>query len=440
MKKDSSPQNQLTKSIKIKVAATTLWALISFLISLGTGEHTSEIIVIFLMLTLPFLTYWLGFWIWGNGYLFKVISAPFKWLFKPNPKFNRDDIEAEHPWRRWFARNLDYILWSFVFGFVLGMLKPLVAIPNIDFDNKFVWALIVLATWIPIEAIFLRLWQATPGKWVLGIYVETKDSQKSLTFLTALKRSLGVYVAGMAIGIPLLNLFTLSSAYERLSKGKETGWDEQYKTRTRYHDIRWWLLLILLGVLAGLSYMGIRNQNIERNIDAFVARVQVFPQQRTDAINSFLTEAGSIIEKNFAVSNFNCAADLNVCNENLKHSKAMLDKMKSDIESSYTSTEDELAILDVPQTYKDTFTKSYMPAKMQWLKKFNEFYEVEAKALDTYRGVVAMLFLESDEYTFVNGKILFKSDAVQAQFLERLNDIQALAKQETSILKELSSQ
>jgi hypothetical protein len=118
----------------------------------------------------------------------------------------------------------------------------------------------------------------------------------------------------------------------------------------------------------------------------------------------------------------------------------MLDKMKSDIESSYTSTEDELAILDVPQTYKDTFTKSYMPAKMQWLKKFNEFYEVEAKALDTYRGVVAMLFLESDEYTFVNGKILFKSDAVQAQFLERLNDIQALAKQETSILKELSSQ
>ncbi len=36
---------------------------------------------VFMFLSLPTLLYWLGFWIWGDGYLFKLISWPFRKIF-----------------------------------------------------------------------------------------------------------------------------------------------------------------------------------------------------------------------------------------------------------------------------------------------------------------------------------------------------------------------
>lgn len=69
----------LTKSQKIRISLTVIWAVITALLSgLFSEGDLGPFLGIFVFLNLPILLYWLGFWIWGDGYLFKLVSWPFK--------------------------------------------------------------------------------------------------------------------------------------------------------------------------------------------------------------------------------------------------------------------------------------------------------------------------------------------------------------------------
>lgn len=69
----------LTKSQKIRISLTVIWAVITALLSgLFSEGDLAPFLGIFVFLNLPTLLYWLGFWIWGDGYLFKLVSWPFK--------------------------------------------------------------------------------------------------------------------------------------------------------------------------------------------------------------------------------------------------------------------------------------------------------------------------------------------------------------------------
>jgi uncharacterized integral membrane protein len=76
-----------TKSQKIKISLTVIWVIISGLLAtlfaaIVSQEASSFNFVAFLgtftLCNLLPLFYWLGFWIWGDGYIFKAISWPFR--------------------------------------------------------------------------------------------------------------------------------------------------------------------------------------------------------------------------------------------------------------------------------------------------------------------------------------------------------------------------
>jgi hypothetical protein len=107
-------------------------------------------------------------------------------------------------WRRFFARWIDQLLcWM--------LLTPVaVWLGWIELGELALPRLIVLVfppfVWIPLEAFCLRYWGRTPGKFLLGLQVTTKDDG-ALSWRQAWARSFDVWFGGCGVELPLLAPF-----------------------------------------------------------------------------------------------------------------------------------------------------------------------------------------------------------------------------------------
>lgn len=161
-----------------------------------------------------------------------------------------DEIKADHrkvnPWIRCLSRFFDYALFYLFFGWLFGW-------------SKFSFFYVTFA-WVPIEAVFLYFWSTTPGKYLLKSKVEPVFHFK-LSFKTALRRSISVWVRGMGLGLPIIVFFTLFFSYYRLEFLKITSWDRDEKTRVVHRPvslIRIFLVIVFIVVSAFISYKGVR--------------------------------------------------------------------------------------------------------------------------------------------------------------------------------------
>lgn len=119
-----------------------------------------------------------------------------------------------HPWRRFFARALDWGILGFLLGFLLFFRQT----------SPLVGSIILCLIWMPIEALFLCLFGATPARWLFGIRVTHPDGTL-LSFGEAIRRSFLVFVQGFGCNIPFISLITSLFAYRRLTKTGTTRWD-----------------------------------------------------------------------------------------------------------------------------------------------------------------------------------------------------------------------
>lgn len=174
------------------------------------------------------------------------------------------------PWRRLFARLLDLFI-SFCLCVLLFLV--LYAIPRYmpegvhweDLQNLrqllglllFVMMIVhavllqpvaaAIATFllsVPVEALFLACFGATPAKWLFGIRVVHPDGTL-LSLSEAFRRSLRVFAQGLGFGIPFIAPFTFLFAYRRLTKTGSTWWDAatnavvRHKKRGVFRTLVW---------------------------------------------------------------------------------------------------------------------------------------------------------------------------------------------------------
>ncbi len=131
-----------------------------------------------------------------------------------------------HPWRRFFARIVDFIFFGMFMGFLIHYLLQ----ENVEWfikaekSNKFLIGIILILVWMPVEAGFLAAAGTTPAKWVFGISVISKDGKK-LSYSSAIKRTFLVWIQGTGFIIPFVSFFTMLFAYRRLTKTGTTLWD-----------------------------------------------------------------------------------------------------------------------------------------------------------------------------------------------------------------------
>ncbi|MEJ2187008.1 MAG: RDD family protein [Gemmatimonadota bacterium] len=137
---------------------------------------------------------------------------------------------AIHPWRRYFARSLDYAIAGAVVGAVIGLFDT--SFFNNDAAGLFM-AVLTMALWVPFEAVLLAMYGTTPGKAYMKLRVTPLDSEDPAPFDTTLARALRVWFGGMACGVPLLSVIAMLIGYESLRSRGETWWDRQLELAVR---------------------------------------------------------------------------------------------------------------------------------------------------------------------------------------------------------------
>jgi len=152
-------------------------------------------------------------------------------IIMETPRVSREKTSEVNPWMRFLARMTDYALFSLLLFFLIRFALPFQLLKKYDFMVPYPYLL-----WIPIEALFLFLWETTPGKFLLKTRV-VHTGRGRWNYFSALRRSFLVWFRGMGLGIPVVSLITMLHAYSHLRLRKISSWDRDEKTKVIHQPL-----------------------------------------------------------------------------------------------------------------------------------------------------------------------------------------------------------
>lgn len=168
------------------------------------------------------------------------------------------DISAEaepHPWLRLFARSFDeglyYLIWLLLLwltsdGSAFYMLRT----------GGLVTALITLVFTLLFEPLMLTAFGTTLGKAIFGIRVESASGGR-LSYAEAARRTWGVLLRGLGLGLPVYTLIRQYRSYRACVDREPLPWDDG--VNYTFKDVRAWRVLAYIAatVAVGLAGFGI---------------------------------------------------------------------------------------------------------------------------------------------------------------------------------------
>lgn len=127
-----------------------------------------------------------------------------------------------HPWRRFFGRSLDYSLLGAVLNFTIIVI---LRIRPFDSDALDIVTFLSRFAAIPILATMLHFLGTTPGKWVMGIRIESIHGGK-LSGGEALYREGKVIWHGLGFFLPFVQIWRYYRSYRQEMDGITHPWNE----------------------------------------------------------------------------------------------------------------------------------------------------------------------------------------------------------------------
>lgn len=121
------------------------------------------------------------------------------------------------PWRRYFARYFDLGLCNGVY-----LLIALLVFRRHDIGGlgwRILFAILGLGTMLFVEPLLLSRWGTTPGKWLLGLRVESWGGGL-LTYDAAFGRTMEVIWQGMGAELPIFNLLRLYQSCNQCTENR----------------------------------------------------------------------------------------------------------------------------------------------------------------------------------------------------------------------------
>ncbi|CAI2934993.1 RDD family protein [Aminobacter niigataensis] len=179
--------------------------------------------------------------------------------------------EPRIPWTRYFARTFDVSVLGTVLISSILLISPYVSLPFSLYmytaDNRLLM-LFALPFVMVLNAIIITMFGNSLGKKIFGIHAVNVQSHKRFSFQENLARELRVWGRGMALGIPILNFFTMIPAYKRVAGGRPTLYDEGLASVRPYADNTgrrtFGFLVTALVLIAILASNTIDKENLER--------------------------------------------------------------------------------------------------------------------------------------------------------------------------------
>lgn len=178
-------------------------------------------------------------------------DAPVRVLVETKEKIVR-------PWVRYWARTLDFYLFSILFGFLVTSFYP----EFIFGTNPFLLGIIVLFNWVFVESSLLAKWGTTPGKWLFKTELKMK-SGAPIKWGIAFERSFTVWWKGLGIGLPIAGLITNILAYTRLTNEKRTSWDEELGFEVSHGTIGPLRVSVAILLYVGFTFLVVINKMSE---------------------------------------------------------------------------------------------------------------------------------------------------------------------------------
>ena len=125
-----------------------------------------------------------------------------------------EEGDLARAWPRFWARIFDINLYAFPTGMIIGLVAPSLFAPEFieNRGGQIVIGILALPLIMIIDAIVISWLGTSPGKAIAGLRVADLEQHK-LTLETSLKRNLLVYLRGLVLGIPLLNLIGYSKGH-----------------------------------------------------------------------------------------------------------------------------------------------------------------------------------------------------------------------------------
>ncbi len=166
-------------------------------------------------------------------------------------------------WARFWARYIDVFVVSMIVVVIITLIFPVVAT-----WNNYATELVALPVALFLLAIIQCAFGTTLGKLVAGIRVQ-RESGERLNLGTALNREVSVYVSGLALGLPIICLFTMGSSYNSLRNDGATTYDREHRTKVvscGSNPLRTWLtcLVYLIGVGSLVALGQLKTQDTSR--------------------------------------------------------------------------------------------------------------------------------------------------------------------------------
>ncbi len=138
------------------------------------------------------------------------------------------------PWRRFGARLLDLSFFGalgfFIIGFIYYAIAPYSADKFFSFLEQpgapIIDAIMTAFVGSIITGAVIGLSGSSLGKAIFGIVVVNKHGNK-IGLADGIKRDLAVYLRGLGLGIPIVSLVTIYTAFRTLKDTGETSWDAE---------------------------------------------------------------------------------------------------------------------------------------------------------------------------------------------------------------------
>ena len=165
-------------------------------------------------------------------WLAELDRAPASERFAPP----EDQAPPGHPWRRYFARSLDLLL----YGLPLSILEILILRLPPSLMNSIPFRLFALylglGLMLLIEPLLLHFWGTTPGKALFGMTLRSSTGEK-LTLSAARRRTWDVFVVGMGCGIPFYCLWREYKCYQFCMDGGRCVWEWEWQSEKRVQQL-----------------------------------------------------------------------------------------------------------------------------------------------------------------------------------------------------------
>lgn len=154
------------------------------------------------------------------------------------------------PWRRLLAFNLDYELCLLLLYAVLS-LGFHVNITKGSGLLSLLYAYLALMLQVLIEPWLLHRFGATPGKAIMGIYIETESGERP-TCVQARARTWKRFWYGLGASIPILGLVRMwQKGYRPCRDCESCAWDSENELVCLIHDRKAWRGWIMAAAYAG---------------------------------------------------------------------------------------------------------------------------------------------------------------------------------------------